>query len=360
MNDYLARARLIADDVLFPAALDVELAGTVPGSHVELLAEEGFYGIVAPIEIGGAGLDLSDVLSVVEVFAGGCLATAFTWMQHHGVVLALADTDNTPLWAEYLGSAVSGRVRAGVASSGVLTRPASLRATRVADGYLCRGDVPLVSGWDGTDVVLVSASEEDSDGAELIVSALLDKAALSTGVRVHRLDLGTGRATGTVRLTFDDHLLPADRVTRQVRRAEFEAGRWFVTRVHASLALGVAGRCVRLLGEHGGQDLADAVGARLTRARARLDAALEAPDMMPGASARATELAYRAAGATVAVVGGSSVPAAQHAARLVRDATFLLGPACRPEARAGVVDLFGWSPVTSSSTVDEVIRPAAG
>ena len=346
MNDYLARARLIADDVLFPAALDVDLSGTVPDSHYELLAEEGFYGIVAPAEIGGGGLDLSEVLNVLEVMAGGCLATTFTWMQHHGVVLALADTDNTALWAEYLGSMVAGRVRAGVALSGVLTRPARVHATRVADGYLLSGESPFVSGWDCLDVLLVSASEKDSDGADLIVSGLVDRAALSSAVRVDRLDLGAGQATNTVRLTFDDYLLPADRVTRQVRRAEFDAGQWFVARVNASLSLGVTGRCVRLLDEHGGQDVAATFAAQLTGARAGLDAALEVPDARPAAPARAAELAYRAAGATVAALGDVAILAGHHAQRLVRDAMFVLVAGCRPEVRAGVVDLFGRSPGT--------------
>jgi alkylation response protein AidB-like acyl-CoA dehydrogenase len=55
VNDFIDRARHIADDVLFPSALAVDLAGVVPESNVELLAEEGYYGIMAPPEIGGAG-----------------------------------------------------------------------------------------------------------------------------------------------------------------------------------------------------------------------------------------------------------------------------------------------------------------
>ena len=36
----------------------------------ELLAEEGYYGIMAPPEIGGAGLELADYVDIVEIFAG--------------------------------------------------------------------------------------------------------------------------------------------------------------------------------------------------------------------------------------------------------------------------------------------------
>jgi alkylation response protein AidB-like acyl-CoA dehydrogenase len=348
VNDFLARARLIADDVLFPAALDVDLSGTVPDSHFQLLAEEGFYGIVAPAEIGGAALDLAEVVQVLEVMAGGCLATAFTWMQHHGVVLALADTDNTALWAEYLGSAVNGRIRAGVAFAGALPRPAALLATRVAEGFLLTGESPFVSGWDSIDVLLLSAAEEGPDGDDIIVSGLVDRAALD-GVRVDRLELAAGQGTNTVRLTFDDYFLPAERITREVRRSEFVAGQWFVSRINGSLSLGIAGRCVRLLAEHGRPDLAGRFTAQVAHARNRLDAALEAPDAMPSARAEAGELAYRMAGATVAALGSSSILAGQHAQRMVREAMFVLVAGGRPEIKAGLVELFGRSPVTTVS-----------
>jgi alkylation response protein AidB-like acyl-CoA dehydrogenase len=355
VNDFLDRARLIADEVLFPAALDVDLSATVPDSHFQLLAEEGFYGIVAPEEIGGAGLDLAEVVRVLEVMAGGCLSTAFTWMQHHGVVLALADTDNTALWAEYLGSAVNGRIRAGVAFAGALPRPPALRAIRVAEGFLLTGESPFVSGWDSIDVLLLSSAEEDP-GGDVIVSGLVDRAALD-GVQVDRLDLAAGQATNTVRLTFEDYFLPAERITRQVRRSEFVAGQWFVSRINGSLSLGIAGRCVRLLAEHGRPDLADLFGAQVTHARNRLDAALEAPDAMPSARAEAGELAYRVAGATVAALGSSAILAGHHAQRMVREAMFVLVAGGRPEIKAGLVELFGRSPVVAGRQRSSVFPP---
>ena len=55
--------------------------------------------------------------------AGGCLATTFTWVQHHGVVRALSETENVPLRDELLPDAVAGRVRAGVAFAGVVPDP---------------------------------------------------------------------------------------------------------------------------------------------------------------------------------------------------------------------------------------------
>ena len=54
----LDEARLIADEVLFPAAADVDRASLVPVEQLELLAAAGLYGAVAPISVGGADLSL--------------------------------------------------------------------------------------------------------------------------------------------------------------------------------------------------------------------------------------------------------------------------------------------------------------
>jgi alkylation response protein AidB-like acyl-CoA dehydrogenase len=350
MQHVLDRARRIADDVLFPAALDVDASGSVPQEHLALLAEEGFYSLVAPREIGGAGLDLTELLDVLEAFAGGCLATASVWQQHHGVMLALVDTGNTALWAEYLGSMMTGRLRASVAYTGAVPGPARLVATRVDGGFLLNGVAPAVIGWDSVDLLLLSASEHDSGLDDVIVTGLVDVTSLD-GVGVDRLVLAAGHATGTVALTFADYLLPDDRVTREVRRCEFTAGGWFTSRVNGSLCLGVASRCVRMLAEYGRRDLADMFGFQLTRARNRLDVALEQPAGMPSARAEAAELAYRAAGATMAAVGGDSLLASHHAQLLVRNAAFAMVASSRAEVTTDLVKLLGRSPSDSGSVV---------
>jgi hypothetical protein len=135
------------------------------------------------------------------------------------------------------------------------------------------------------------------------------------------------------------------------------AGQWFASRINGSLALGIASRCVRLLAEHGRPDLAELFGAQVTNARTRLDAALEAPETMPAARAEASELAYRLAGATVAALGSSSILAGHHAQRMVREAMFVLVAGGRPEIKAGLVELFGRSPVTAGERRASVFPP---
>ena len=97
MTDQVARARAIADEVLFPAAAEVDRTGVVPRGHFDLLEAEGFYGIAVDDSLG-----LTETVAILEAFAGGCLSTMFTWIQHHGLIRGIYGTSNAPLRERYL------------------------------------------------------------------------------------------------------------------------------------------------------------------------------------------------------------------------------------------------------------------
>jgi alkylation response protein AidB-like acyl-CoA dehydrogenase len=46
-------ARELADEVLFPTANEVDALPIVPTERLDVLAEEGWYGLAAPAEYGG-------------------------------------------------------------------------------------------------------------------------------------------------------------------------------------------------------------------------------------------------------------------------------------------------------------------
>ena len=85
-----------------------------------------------PLELGGPGLELADLTAILEIVAGGCLATAFTWVQHHGVLAALSASPNTALRDDLVPALVAGRTRGGVAFAGAVPVPPRMRAERVA------------------------------------------------------------------------------------------------------------------------------------------------------------------------------------------------------------------------------------
>ncbi len=113
MEPVVERARAIADDVFFPAAMATDAADLLPVSHLDLLASEGFYGIAGPTDAGGTDLDPPTTSAVVESLASGCLTTTFVWLQHRNPVRAVAASETPGLRDRWLGAPVSRRASRG-------------------------------------------------------------------------------------------------------------------------------------------------------------------------------------------------------------------------------------------------------
>jgi alkylation response protein AidB-like acyl-CoA dehydrogenase len=317
-------ARALADDVLFRAALDVDAADLVPQSHLDALAGAGLYGLSGPPGADGLGVDGQTVTRVVELLAGGCLSTAFVWLQHQGVVRRIAESSRS-VCDEWLAPMCRGDVRAGVAVAGIRPGVEPMRASSAGDRWELDGAAPWVTGWGRVDVVHVAARADDGDVAWLLVDA-----AESATLHVDRQRLVAVDASGTVTMRLAGHAVPADRLTSRTTYDEWQAADDAALRGNGSLALGVAGRCARMLESSGLAGEVDAV-------RDRLDTADVAA--IPAARAAACELAWRAAGLLVAGHGSRAVLRDQHAQRLAREAMFLLVFGSRPPIKAELLRL---------------------
>ena len=332
-RDVLAAARGLADDLLFPEAMRVDGLDVLPIAHLDALAALGLYGAPVPAEAGGLGLDLKTYCAVVEELASGCLATTFAWLQHRGLVMTLA-ADGTPaaLRDRWLDPACRGQVRGGIALGGLMPGPPRLHARPDGGGWRLDGEAPWVTGWGLIDLLLVVARGPDDSVVSLIVDA-----AARPGLTATRERLAAVNASVTVRLGFDSVFVPGERWAGQGPFDPAESLRPDRMRVNGSLALGLAGRCTRLLGPGPLDD-------ELAACRTRLDDAITAdPDAMAEARAAASELAVRAAAALAARDGSRSVTVDQHVQRLAREALFLLVFGSRPGIRSALLRRFGAS-----------------
>jgi alkylation response protein AidB-like acyl-CoA dehydrogenase len=326
-------ARRVADEVLFPAAGELDRSGTLPPGRLDRLAAEGLYGAVAPVALGGAELDQPEFALVAEELAGGCLATAFVWLQHHGLVRALATPDApAAVRDEWLPGLATGSVRAGAAYGGTLPGPPRLRADPAPFGsWIVSGESPWATGWGHVDVLHVAARGPDDTLVWLIVDAVE-----RPGLRAHRLRTAAADAASTVRLEFAGLPVRASRVTAVVPYTP-PPPNGPALRGNGSLALGVAGRCTALMGPTAA---AAELGAERDACRQALDdAALAAdPTAMPAARAAASELAVRSAAALAVSTGSSAALAGSPADRLTREALFLLVFGSRPQIKAALLD----------------------
>lgn len=297
----VAAARRIAEEVLLPAAAQVDTADRIPAAHLDLLAAQGFY---APPSSAPGEFD-----RIVETLASGCLATTFVWLQHSGVVRALA---GTPLGD----SLARGAVRAGVAIGALRPGPPSVRYRRIEGGYLLDGEAPWVTGWDMVDVLHTAARNDDGD----VLWTLLDATASDT-LTVEPLDLVAVRASRTVLVRFHRHVVPDERVTGVSAYADWPARDLIRLRTNGSLSLGVAARCAALLDS-------EPLRAAVDECRHVLSTA--PPEGLPEARAAAAELAARAAAALAVGTGAPAVLRGGAAERLHREALFLLVFGSRP------------------------------
>ncbi|HEY2507560.1 MAG TPA: acyl-CoA dehydrogenase family protein [Streptosporangiaceae bacterium] len=308
----VAVAQRIADTVLFPAALATDASEVVPRELLDALASSGLYGV-------GAEADFRTVCAVQEALASGCLTTAFIWAQHLGLVHQLVSGPATDTRARWLAPLAAGEVRAGVGLGGAAAKP-TLHAQRAGQDWVLDGVSPFVSGWGRIDVLHVAARGPDDQIVWLIVDA-----ADGPSLQTQRLTLAALNATATVRATFSKLLVAADRVTGLHPAGGGTAPE--VLRLHAALALGVAARCCRLLG---GTALDDELAALRT----------ELDQLGPGiaaARAAAGQFALRAAAALMTSEGSRSLLVADHAQRLLREATFTLVYALRPASKSAVL-----------------------
>lgn len=311
---WVPRAQGIADDVLFRTAMAVERAARVPAGHLDKLAEQGFYGIAAPVEFGGVGTaGFPIVCDVIAALAGGCLTTTFVWLQHLGPLMAVAEIGSGQDPTGWLRPLASGQVRAGLA----MARPELIRVRPVPGGFKLSGESPWVTGWRLIDILLVGAVDDRG-----VLHFFFVDAADSDTLVAHPSDLLAAQASCTVSLRFADHFVPAERLGRTQPLEAFRAGQVGGTVMNGFLALGVAGRCARLLGD------ASDLEADIADARLRLLTAT--PDEVPAARANSSLLAARAAARLMVHDGSRSVLADQHAGRIYRESGFLLVFGMRP------------------------------
>lgn len=340
-------ARKLADEVLFPAAAEVDQSALVPRSHLMALGEAGLHGLYGPAGVG-LGADQVSARPVMEAVSGACGATSFVWQQHHGAVRRLGAGDG-PAGERWLEPCCSGEVMAGIGFA-YLRRPgpALVRATPVKDGWRLDGRAPWITGWGLIDILVIMARTED-DRVVTVVFDRLDRPELRAEGPQRLSVLG---ATGTVAVNFEGAVASEDDVVR-VEEVPSWASRDAVGAAFPGPApLGIAERAIRLLGDASGSvSAASALTGELELTRAgtdaagrRLYAAAASSTDVAGAVARGVAerdrglaLARRATDALVAASGGGAMSLAHPAQRLSREATFYLVQAQSADLRAATL-----------------------
>lgn len=325
--EVVALARRLADDVLLPGAMETDAAQVVPRERLDALAAAGFYGLAGPAWAGGLEADFPTTCAAIEALAGGCLTTAFVWTQHLNGLRAASTSLNDAV-RSLVEPLCRGDLRAGVALEGARPGPASLHAVPADGGWTLSGAAQWVSGWGRIDLIHTAARIDEGTVAWLLVAA-------DPGLPVDRQQLVVLNATATARVEFDGVFVPDERLTTIAPLKDPDPSEPRKLRTHAAFALGVIGRCCRMMGPSPLDD-------ELAACRAALDAA--DAESIATARAEASELAVRAAVALMSVTGSRALVASGHEQRLAREALFVAVYAARPPVRAAFLAQLGATP----------------
>ncbi|NKB39745.1 MAG: hypothetical protein GKR86_01565 [Ilumatobacter sp.] len=345
----ITNAARIADNELFPCAQDIDRADIVPRSRFNVLSEVGLFGVAGPAQRGFLDLEPRSARRVIASIGGGCGATFFSWVQHHGVVRALRASRNIELNNSLLPALCSGDTIAGVAFAHLRrTDQQAITATRVKGGWRFDGHAPWATSWGIADLFAVAAESKAGE----VVWGLIPGTA-SGSVRPTSLPLPVFSATGTVALDFDGCVVADEKVIGVEQLNAWRLTDQRRASIGQPAVLGVAERAIRLLraAQHDEHDpagpTADALSDELASTWEQDDAVLTAlsdpssTSVALGAAsahrASCLALAHRSTTALLAAVGGGGMDLSHPAQRLAREAMFYVIQAQTADGRNAVL-----------------------
>src|SRR5690349_9017501 len=82
MNEQVGTALEKVLPVLREHAAAADARAEFPTAGLESLASSGLLGLLVPVEFGGMGGGLADLVMIARELAGGCMSTALVWAMH--------------------------------------------------------------------------------------------------------------------------------------------------------------------------------------------------------------------------------------------------------------------------------------
>ena len=246
-----------ARERLAPLAQRMDEEEWWPDEEFRGLGRAGYFGITAPAELGGAGLDLFTSGLVAQAFARWNAAFSLSWVAHENLCLNnLVRNGNQAQRHRYLPGLCDGSTIGCLA----LTEPGagsdalgSMRTTarREGDHYLLNGRKLFITNGPVADLALVYAKTEPSRGARGISAFLVETDSPGFAV-AQKLEKMGFRGSQTAELVFDDCRVPAENLVgeenegRRVLMSGLDLERALV----APIAVGIAERALALSLEH--------------------------------------------------------------------------------------------------------------
>ncbi|MGC8488740.1 MAG: acyl-CoA dehydrogenase family protein [Clostridia bacterium] len=202
----------VVNSTIQPRSAEYDAAGRFPRENLTLLAEQGFLGMTAPAEYGGAGLPYLAQTVVVEALAYGCPATAVIYEVHNSLhteaVWRYGTQEQKAAWlpklidGTWIGAFALTEAHAGSDAADLVSV-----ARPVAGGYRLTGRKMFISSAGEAERYLVFARLPDTTGRTGITGLMVNRDAegVSFGRPLEKMGL---HASKTAEMILDDVFVP--------------------------------------------------------------------------------------------------------------------------------------------------------
>lgn len=237
-------ARRLGRGVLAEKAARWDRNAEVPWENIELLARNGYMGVVVPLSLGGAGGSLMDLVLILEELAWGCISSALYVFGSNAHANRIVQLGNEAQQHRY----VPDIARGAVIPSHAMSEPQAgsdatrLKTTAIADGddYVVNGTKCWISRGAVAKLFLVNVrfgQELTADKGLLIVERD------TPGFTIGKVEPLMGhRGSPSTELVFDDCRVPARNRMSEGNLSSSILSMSFSRCCNAAMAIGAAQR----------------------------------------------------------------------------------------------------------------------
>jgi isovaleryl-CoA dehydrogenase len=222
-REILEQADRFARQELYPLAQKMDDEEWWPPEAFPKIGAQGYFGVTAPEEYGGAGLDLFAAGLILQAFARWNHALALSWVAHENLCLHNLLRNASPAQKKkYLpelcrGTKIGalGLTEPGAGSDALGSM--STQARRAGDAYCLNGRKLYITNGPVADVLLVYAKTDKSKGAQGISAFIVEKGFPGFSVAQKLTKMGF-RGSQTAELVFDDCRVPVENLVGEEDR----------------------------------------------------------------------------------------------------------------------------------------------
>ena len=174
------RVRDFCEREIIPIAKEIDQEASFPWEVVEKMGKLGYFGIQAPPDLGGAGMDTVSYSIVIEEISRACGALGLCTSVHNSValfpILAFGNDEQKKKWApplsrgEKIGAFCLTEPNAGSDASGI-----EATAIRKGEHYVINANKVLVTNGGIADICLIFARTDPEAGRKGISVVIVER-----------------------------------------------------------------------------------------------------------------------------------------------------------------------------------------